>query len=60
MSKFHPSLTAEQRALLAEAPLFFVATYDPDGDRGEGPGPLNLSPKGGVPLHSIYIYFYFI
>jgi len=49
---FHSSITDEQAALIRNAPLFFVATADPTLDRGpDGIGPLNISPKGGVPLH---------
>ena len=32
--------------------MFFVASADPELRPGpEGEGPVNLSPKGGVPLH---------
>ena len=32
--------------------MFFVATADPDLANGpDGAGPVNVSPKGGVPLH---------
>jgi hypothetical protein len=53
MATYHPSITDEQAALIRNAPLFFVASADPrlanDGDVG----PVNVSPKGGVPLHII-------
>ena len=48
----HSHITAEQRALIEESKLFFVASVDPvltDGPADRGP--VNLSPKGGVPLH---------
>jgi hypothetical protein len=48
----HPHITDEQAALIEGSPLFFVATADPDMASGpDGRGPVNLSPKGGVPLH---------
>ncbi|HEX6288685.1 MAG TPA: pyridoxamine 5'-phosphate oxidase family protein [Herpetosiphonaceae bacterium] len=52
MATFYPWITDEQSALINNAPLFFVATADPQ--LAHGPhhvGPVNLSPKGGVPLH---------
>lgn len=52
MASYFPSITDEQAQLIKNAPLFFVATADPK--LGLGPndiGPVNLSPKGGVPLH---------
>ncbi|MGQ0603872.1 MAG: pyridoxamine 5'-phosphate oxidase family protein [Anaerolineales bacterium] len=52
MPSYHPSITEEQVELLRDAPIFFVATADPALDHGPGGiGPVNLSPKGGVPLH---------
>lgn len=52
MATFYPSITEEQAALIANAPLFFVATADPQLAHGpHGVGPVNVSPKGGVPLH---------
>jgi hypothetical protein len=54
MASYYDCITPAQAALLAEAPLFFVATADPSLEPGpHGIGPLNLSPKGGVPLHVI-------
>lgn len=45
-------ITDEQATLIRSAPLFFVATADPNLARGpDGVGPVNISPKGGVPLH---------
>lgn len=52
MATFYPAITEEQAALIANAPLFFVATADPQLALGpQGVGPVNVSPKGGVPLH---------
>ncbi len=54
MATFYPSITSEQAALIKKAPLFFVATADPAlGEGPEGEGPVNVSPKGGVPLHML-------
>ncbi len=52
MAAFFPSITAEQAALIQRAPLFFIASADPDlaPTPGHG-GPVNVSPRGGVPLH---------
>ena len=52
MATYHPSITDEQASLIRNATLFFVASADPR--LGTGPndvGPVNVSPKGGVPLH---------
>ena len=52
MATFYPSITPEQAELIRDAPLFFIATADPRlADGPNGAGPLNLSPRGGVPLH---------
>lgn len=54
MASFYSAITDEQAGLIEDARLFFVATADPD--LREGPtsaGPVNVSPKGGVPLHII-------
>jgi hypothetical protein len=52
MGKTNAALTPEQTALIENAPLFFVASADPALSVTEdGLGPVNLSPKGGVPLH---------
>jgi hypothetical protein len=54
MAYFSSSITAEQAALIRNAPLFFVATADPQFARGaHGIGPINVSPKGGVRLHML-------
>jgi len=54
MATSYTSITPEQRVLIEEAKLFFVAGVAPDLRKGPaGQGPVNLSPKGGVPLHII-------
>lgn len=50
MATYYPAITDEQAALIRDAPLFFVASADPALAPGR---PVNLSPKGGVPLHVI-------
>jgi hypothetical protein len=52
MAEFFPSITDEQAALIRRASVFFVATADPALASGpHNVGPVNVSPKGGVPLH---------
>ncbi len=52
MATFYSTITDAQADLIRNAPLFFVATADPDLAAGSnGVGPINVSPKGGVPLH---------
>ncbi len=52
MANFFSSITNEQADLIRNAKVFFVATADPDmGEGPDGQGPINLSPKGGVPIH---------
>jgi hypothetical protein len=53
MATYHPSITDEQAALIRSAPLFFVASADPQLANDGDVGPVNVSPKGGVPLHII-------
>ena len=54
MAKFHDGITEEQAALIRRAPLFFVASAHPELHGGaDGVGPVNVSPKGGVPLHIV-------
>ncbi len=51
MATYYDHITDEQAELIRSAPLFFVASADPA--LASGPhevGPVNLSPKGGVPL----------
>lgn len=52
MATYYPSITDEQAELIRNAPLFFVASADPGLARGpHDVGPVNVSAKGGVPLH---------
>ena len=52
MATFYSTITDAQANLIRNAPLFFVATADPDLTAGPNEaGPINVSPKGGVPLH---------
>ena len=52
MASYYPSITAEQAKLIENSPVFFVATAAPNpSDISGGVGPINISPKGGVPLH---------
>lgn len=54
MADYFDRITPEQQALIEAAPLFFVASADPTLDTGSrGVGPVNVSPRGGVPLHVI-------
>jgi len=54
MATYYTSITDEQAALIHSAPLFFVASVDPNLTKGPSDvGPVNLSPKGGVRLHII-------
>ncbi|MDB5811016.1 MAG: pyridoxamine 5-phosphate oxidase-related FMN-binding [Betaproteobacteria bacterium] len=54
MATYHPSITTEQAELIRKAPLFFVASADPALKCGPHEvGPVNVSAKGGVPLHII-------
>jgi hypothetical protein len=54
MTRSPGPITEEQRALIEAAQIFFVASVHPGLEPGpDGQGPLNLSPKGGVPLHVI-------
>ena len=52
MASYYPSITEEQAKLIQNSPVFFVATAASNpSDISEGVGPINISPKGGVPLH---------
>ncbi|MDA0351389.1 MAG: pyridoxamine 5'-phosphate oxidase family protein [Chloroflexi bacterium] len=54
MASSYDHITAEQRALIERAPLFFIASAHRELQPGPaGQGPVNVSPKGGVPLHVI-------
>ena len=52
MADFFDRISHEQAALIEASSLFFVATADPQLSPGaSGAGPVNVSPKGGTPLH---------
>ena len=52
MASYYSSITDEQAELIKNSPLFFVATVAPTPENiSDGVGPINISPKGGVPLH---------
>ena len=54
MAIAYDHITPEQAALIQHAKIFFVASAAPDLSPGSaGQGPVNVSPKGGVPLHII-------
>lgn len=57
MAAYFDSITDEQLLLIEQSNLFFVATVDPTrlaSVASEGlVGPVNMSPKGGVPLHVV-------
>jgi len=54
MAAYFASITDEQAELIRNTPLFFIATAAPTpADISDGVGPINISPKGGVPLHII-------
>ncbi|MFT3895935.1 MAG: pyridoxamine 5'-phosphate oxidase family protein [Anaerolineales bacterium] len=54
MATYYSCITDEQAKLIQNAPVFFVATaaQTPE-DITDGVGSINISPKGGVPLHII-------
>ena len=51
MADYFDRITDKQADLIRQAPLFFVATADPGLEPGANVGAVNVSPKGGVPLH---------
>ena len=54
MGTSYKHITAEQADLIRNSKVFFVASAAPDLSAGpDGVGPVNLSPKGGTPLHVI-------
>jgi hypothetical protein len=54
MATHFDRITEEQADLMRHSPVFFVASVAPDLSNGvQGRGPINLSPKGGSPLHII-------
>lgn len=51
MATYYDHIIEEQATLIRKSPVFFVASADPG--LGIGPdniGPVNVSPKGGLPL----------
>jgi len=54
MATIYSAITDEQADLIAKSKVFFIGTADPDLTmHPDGLGPVNVSPKGGVPLHVI-------
>jgi hypothetical protein len=54
MATSYSCITPEQAALIEAAKVFFVASAASDLGKGPaGQGAVNLSPKGGTPLHVI-------
>lgn len=54
MGSYYSSITEEQAELIRASRLFFVASADPGLAKGpNGIGPVNVSPRGGVPLHVV-------
>ena len=52
MADYFDCITDKQADLIRQAQVFFVATADPGLAPGaHGVGAVNVSPKGGVPLH---------
>ncbi|MCY4582102.1 MAG: pyridoxamine 5'-phosphate oxidase family protein [Chloroflexi bacterium] len=51
MADYFDRITDKQADLIRQAPLFFVASADPGLEPGGHVGAVNVSPKGGVPLH---------
>ena len=52
MATYYSVITDEQADLIRQAKVFFIASVDPQLTRGpHGNGPVNLSPRGGVPLY---------
>ena len=48
---FHESITPQQASLIENSRVFFVASAAPGLEDGpDGSGPVNVSPRGGVPL----------
>ncbi len=54
MATYYASITDEQADLIQQAKVFFIASVEPTLSPGpKGIGPVNLSPRGGVPLHVV-------
>jgi hypothetical protein len=52
MATYYSSITDEQADLIKQSKVFFIASVEPTLMKGpKGGGPINLSPRGGVPLH---------
>jgi len=51
MADYFDCITDKQADLIRQAQVFFVATADPGLAPGRHVGAVNVSPKGGVPLH---------
>lgn len=57
MADYFDRITDKQADLIRQAQVFFVATADPGLEPGaHGVGAVNVSPKGGVPLHVLDEY----
>lgn len=53
MATSYIHITDEQAEMIRSAPLFFVGSADFRGDKDIEVDSVNVSPKGGVPLHII-------
>ena len=53
MATAYSLITDEQAAMIRSAPVFFVGSADFDGGKDGDIDAVNVSPKGGVPLHII-------
>jgi hypothetical protein len=52
MATIYSFITEEQATLIESSHVFFVASAEPGlRDGPNGVGPVNVSPRGGVPLH---------
>ena len=51
MADYFDCITDKQADLIRQAQVFFVATADPGLAPGMHVGAVNVSPKGGMPLH---------
>lgn len=52
MATYYSAITDEQADLIKQSKVFFIASVEPSLAKGpKGGGPVNLSPRGGVPLH---------
>ncbi len=53
MATSYTHITDEQAEMIRNAPLFFVGSADFNESGGDAVDSVNVSPKGGVPLHII-------